>query len=208
MLERVLSRKNQFFDLFDAATAVTVEAAEALRRLLDDIKNVDAHVAAIKDIEHRGDDITHQTMSALHQSFVTPIDREDIHALITTIDDVTDLIDGAAQRFVLYRLTTVPKEFGALADVLVRMTRQVKSAVSALRELKMPATILKQCVELNRLENEADELYRAAMKALFEGSPDPLTVIKWKEVYEILERATDRCEDIANIVEGVVLEQG
>ena len=150
--------------------------------------------------------ITHRCVEALHKTFITPIDRDSIHRLITRMDDVMDFVEAAAERIELYELTVMTSDVRDLADVLHRAALQVEQAVRGLRDLKDPQATLKLCIDINRLENEADAILRRSVARLFKEEKDPITVIKWKEIYENLEDATDRCEDVANIIEGVVLE--
>jgi predicted phosphate transport protein (TIGR00153 family) len=202
----LLPKEYSFFDFFEQHAAKSVEAAHELRELLRNVEKSDALTKRIKDLEHEGDKITHHTVETLHKTFITPIDREEIHQLISKLDDVLDFIDATAQRIKLYEIRTIPEEACELCEVLVRATEQVKEAVMGLRALKYPMELLKICVEINRLENEGDTALRKGVARLFKESKDPIEVIKWKEIYEFLEAATDRCEDVANIIEGVVLE--
>jgi predicted phosphate transport protein (TIGR00153 family) len=202
----LLPKEYSFFDFFEDHASKCVEGAHLLRELMGDVGRAESLVPRIKDVEHEGDKITHQTVGTLHKTFITPIDREEIHHLISGMDDILDCIDAASQRILLYEIKEVTPESRELCDVLVKATDQVKEAVAGLRRLKHPAEILKLCVEINRLENEADTTLRKGMARLFKESKDPIHVIKWKDIYELLEEATDRCEDVANIIEGVVLE--
>ena len=206
MLEWLLPREEDFFGLFERHAALTVEGAKEMRRLVQGDQNLRALAARIKEIEHETDVITHTCVERLHKTFITPLDRDDIHRLITRMDDVMDYIESAAIAVTLYELTEMTEPARALAEVLVRATEAVAVAVAGLRNLKRPNTVLEACIEVNRLENEGDEILRGALADLFRGASDPLLVLKWKEVYEALENATDRCEDVANVIEGVVLE--
>jgi predicted phosphate transport protein (TIGR00153 family) len=206
MLRRFLPREEDFFGLFERHAALTVEGARQMKRLVQGDQNFRAVCARIKEIEHETDVITHTCVEHLHKTFITPLDRDDIHRLITRMDDVMDFIEAAAVSVTLYELTEMTEPVRALADVLVQSTEQVAIAVAGLKDLKRSDAILKACIEVNRLENEGDEILRGALADLFRGASDPLLVLKWKEVYEALENATDRCEDVANIIEGVVLE--
>jgi hypothetical protein len=206
MLRRLLPRDEDFFGLFERHAALTVEGAKEMQRLVLGDPNLRARAARIKEIEHETDVITHTCVERLHKTFITPLDRDDIQRLITRMDDVMDYIESASAAVMLYELTEMTAPARALADVLVRATETVALAVAGLKTVKRPDTILKACIEVNRLENEGDEILRSALADLFRGASDPLFVLKWKEVYEALENATDRCEDVANIIEGVVLE--
>jgi predicted phosphate transport protein (TIGR00153 family) len=177
-----------------------------MQRLVQGGQNIRTRAARIKEIEHETDVITHACVERLHKTFITPFDRDDIHRLITRMDDVMDYIESAAIAVMLYELVEMTDPARELADVLVRSTESVAVAVSGLKNVKQSQAILDACIEVNRLENEGDEILRGALADLFREAKDPLLVLKWKEVYEALENATDRCEDVANVIEGVVLE--
>ncbi len=206
MLRRLLPREDDFFGLFERHAALTVEGAKEMQRLVQGGQNTHVLASRIKEIEHETDVITHTCVERLHKTFITPFDRDDIHRLITRMDDVMDYIESAAVAVMLYELTDMTAPARDLADVLVRSTEAVAIAIAGLKNVKQSGGILKACIEVNRLENEGDEILRQALADLFRGAQDPLFVLKWKEVYEALENATDRCEDVANIIEGVVLE--
>jgi predicted phosphate transport protein (TIGR00153 family) len=206
MLRRFLPREGDFFTLFERHAALTVEGAKQFVTLVGGGQNVRALAARIKEIEHETDVITHTCVERLHTTFITPIDRDDIHRLITRMDDVMDFIESASERIALYELRDMTEEVRDLAKVLVRATEAVARAVTGLRDMKKSEGVLEHCIEVNRLENEGDEILRNAVATLFREATDPLLVMKWKEVYEALENATERCEDVANIIEGVVLE--
>ena len=206
MLRRFLPREEDFFTLFERHAALTVEGAKQFVTLVSGGQNVRALAARIKEIEHETDVITHACVERLHTTFITPFDRDDIHRLITRMDDVMDFIESASERMALYELREMTREVQDLAAVLVRATEAVARAVAGLRNVSRAQGMLEHCIEVNRLENEGDEILRNAVATLFKGGSDPLFVMKWKEVYEALENATDRCEDVANIIEGVVLE--
>ena len=205
MLRWFLPREEDFFGFFERHAALTVEGAKEMRRLLAGGQDVPALTARIREIEHETDVITHGCVERLHKTFITPLDRDAIHQLITRMDDVMDYIESAAVAVNLYELTEMTAAAQARADVLVRATEAVAVAVSGLKNLKRSDDVLKACIEVNRLENEGDDILRGALADLFRGK-DPLLVLKWKEVYEALENATDSCEDVANVIEGVVLE--
>jgi predicted phosphate transport protein (TIGR00153 family) len=208
MLRWLLPREEDFFGYFERHASLTVEGAREMRRLIGGGVDVRALAARIKEIEHETDVITHACVERLHKTFITPLDRDAIYQLITRMDDIMDYIEAAAAALMLYELTDITEPARALADVLVRATEQVAAAVAGLKNVKRPDSILKACIEVNRLENEGDEILRRALADLFRGASDPLLVLKWKEIYEALENATDRCEDVANVIEGVVLEHG
>jgi uncharacterized protein len=203
---RLLPKETSFFDFFERHADLTVEGCREFQALVAAGANVDVKAQRIKEIEHETDVITHRCVEALHKTFITPIDRDSIHRLITKMDDVMDFVEAAAERLDLYELTVMTGDVRDLADVLHRSSQQVEVAVRGLRSLGDPQATLKLCIDINRLENEADGILRRAVARLFKEEKDPIMVIKWKEVYENLESATDRCEDVANIIEGVILE--
>jgi predicted phosphate transport protein (TIGR00153 family) len=206
MFGRFLPRENSFFEYFEQHAAVTVEGCEELLQLITTGANVDVRVRRISEIEHEADTITHRCVEALHKTFITPLERDDIHRLISRMDDIMDFVEAAADRIVLYDVKTMTLDARDLADVLVRATKEVESACKGLRNLKNPQALLHSCVVINRLENEADQVLRRAVARLFREERDPIQIIKWKEIYELMETASDRCEDVANVIEGVVLE--
>jgi hypothetical protein len=199
-------KHEKFFDLFDQSVENLREGARLLKALLEDYTDVEAKIKRIEDVEHKGDTLTHETIEHLNRIFVTPIDREDIHAIAEQVDDVLDRIDGAAYRLYLYEIPEPSESSRALADVLVRSVDEVALAVKALRNLRKPREIIDRCVRINTFENEADHILHKALAALFRDYKDPIMVIKWKEIYERLEDATDKCEDVANVLEGIVLK--
>ena len=158
----------------------------------------------LKDIEHRGDDMTHNILTKLNQTFITPFDREDIYRLASSLDDVLDFIYAAGVRLIMYKITSVPPAASLLAGIVVKQADQLTDALARLG--KKHDNVLENCVEINRLENEADGVARAAIAVLFEKEKDPISLIKLKELYEVLETATDKAEDAANVLEGVVLK--
>jgi predicted phosphate transport protein (TIGR00153 family) len=206
MFGRFLPKETSFFDFFEQHAALTVEGTKEFLSLVTTGANIEAKAKRVSDIEHETDVITHRCVEALHKTFITPIDRDNIHRLITRMDDVMDFVEAAAERIALYDLTVMTADVRDLADALVRAAQQVELAIKGLRNLKDPQSILKQCIDINRLENESDQILRRAVAKLFKEEKDPIMVIKWKEIYENLENAADRCEDVANIIEGVILE--
>jgi predicted phosphate transport protein (TIGR00153 family) len=206
MFGRFLPRETSFFDFFEQHAALTIEGTKEFLSLVTTGANIRAKCRRISDIEHETDTITHRCVEALHKTFITPIDRDSIHRLITRMDDVMDYVEAASERIELYELTVMTNDVRDLADVLHRSAQQVEAAVRGLRTLSGPQATLKLCVDINRLENECDQILRRSVARLFKEEKDPIIVIKWKEVYENLENASDRCEDVANIIEGVILE--
>jgi len=207
MLDRLMPRSDDFFSDFESQAATVVEGAKLLKALLDDFTDVARKCQEIKDVEHRGDDITHRAFSRLHTQFITPFDRSEIHRLLSRIDDVLDLADAAAERLGLYDIDAVIPEAREIAGVLVAQAEKMAEAVRGLRTFKKDSRqLLDACREINVLENQADTLTRQTMAKLFRRGNDPLTVVKWKEIIDLIESATDRAEDVANVIEGVVLE--
>ncbi|BDG09867.1 DUF47 domain-containing protein [Anaeromyxobacter paludicola] len=205
MLEKLMPRSDEFFDDFEKQAAATVEGARLFKDLLDDFTHIEAKCQAIKDVEHRADDITHRAFERLHTHFITPFDRAEIHRLLSRIDDVLDLTDAASERLGLYDVGPVIPEARELAGVLLAAAQRMQEAVRGLRNVRDPA-VLEACKEVNVCENQADTLLRVAIARLFKSGSDPLTVMKWKEILDLIESATDRAEDVANVIEGVVLE--
>ena len=205
----LLPKEYSFFDFFEQHASQCVEGARLLLQLLHKVDMAEALAKEIKEVEHAGDRITHHTLETLHKTFITPIDRDEIHQLISAMDDILDFIEAVSERIALYEVTEVMPEAQELGEVLLRATEQVQEAVGGLRRLQYPMEMLQICVEINRLENSGDAVLRKAMARLFkEYTTDPIHIIKWKEIYEFLEEVTDACEDVANIIEGVVLEHG
>ena len=202
----LMPRKVKFFELFEESAQNMVKAAQLLKELVYTWENVRERVSEITELEHEGDVITHQIFAQLHRTFVTPFDREDIALLAHTLDDVTDFIQAAADAMLLYKVDRPGQSARELADAIVQSASEVERAMPQLRHRSELKQILERCVEINRLENFADEVFRSAMGELFDNSTDMAHVIKWREIYEHMESATDRCEDVANVLEGVALK--
>ncbi|MCL2760378.1 MAG: DUF47 domain-containing protein [Desulfuromonadales bacterium] len=200
----LIPKDEQFFKLFREMSQNTIAGAHELKNMLDDFKDPVASQQRIKDLEHKGDFLTHDLIKKLNKSFITPLDREDIYSLASKLDDIIDLIDSSAQRFVMYHVDKPTNESKQLAFIILKCCETVDKAVSLLGGKLEP--ISEYCVEVNALENEADKVCREAISRLFDEETDPIKLIKWKEIYETLERATDRCEDAANIIESVVVK--
>ncbi len=201
-----IPREQKFFDLFEESARNMVKVAQVLRELVYSWEDVKRSVDEIAGLEHEGDTITHQIMAQLHRTFVTPFDREDIARLADTLDDVTDFIYAAATRMLIYKIDRSTPRAKELADIIVQAATEVEKAIPQLRHRAELGKILTRCVEINRLENAADELYRLAVAELFDNTTDMALVIKWREIYEHMESATDRCEDVSNVLEGVALK--
>ena len=206
MLQRLMPRSDKFFDDFEAQCTATLAGVRLLAALFRDFTDIKAKVEQIKEMEHRGDESTHRAFERLHKQFITPFDRADIHRLLSRIDDVLDQADAAAERVLYFELEKVEPDARDLADRLVLACEKVQEAIRALRTMEKPAQILAECREIKRIEHDTDVFLRAALARLFKNGLDPLTVIKWKEIYETIEGSTDSCLDVANVIEGVVLE--
>ena len=203
LLRRILPREQSFFQMFVEQAENVHTGATSLRELLEGYADVEAKVGRIKDIEHKGDTITHDLMTRLNQTFITPFDREDIHELASTIDDVLDLTDAAAGRLVMYNVTRIRAGVPEMAGRLEQATVQV---VAAVRLLEKHDGIMHSCIEINSLENQGDRLSQQLIARLFVEEKDPVEIIKWKEIIEVIETAIDKCEDVANVIESVVLK--
>jgi len=199
----LIPRDDTFFEMFSQMSENLIAGARTLVGLFTDYTDLDAKVAEIRRIERVGDEMTHAVLTKLNQSFITPFDREDIHQLTSSLDDVLDLMNAACARIIMYRITNPPPVALELARVILLQSQEVQRALSLLRK---NGDILTHCVEINRLENEADVVSRAAIGQLFDQEKDPITLLKGKELIEFLELATDKAEDVANVLETIVLK--
>jgi len=199
----LIPRDVKFFELFNEQAENIHEAAKILVQLFEDYTQVELKVNEIKSIEHRGDQLTHGLMMKLNKTFITPIDREDIHKLASALDDVLDLVDAAAGRFILYKVKEVTPGAKQLAKLILQGTDLIVKAVS---QLHKPQNILEYCNQLTQLEKDGDRIKGVCIAALFENHTAPTEIIKWKEIYEVLESTTDKCEDVADVLEAVVLK--
>jgi len=202
----LMPRGNIFFELYQESAANMVRTANQMKEMVDSWENVAQNAEKIEEYEHIGDNTTHKIIALLHRTFVTPFDREDMALLAHSLDDVVDLIHAAAVAMHIYKIDT-PKE-GArdLAGIIVTATKEVEVALKQLRNRPQLKQVLEHCIEINRLENAADKVFRSAMAELFDNCGNTADIIKWREVLEHLESATDRCEDVANVLEGVALK--
>jgi predicted phosphate transport protein (TIGR00153 family) len=201
-----MPREQKFFDLFEESAKNINKASRELKEMLDTWQFIDSRVAEITELEHAGDTITHQIISLLHRTFVTPFDREDIAMLAHTMDDIIDFVHATADAMFIYKIPSPTQRAKELADIIVLGSVEVEKAVHGLRHKSEFKHILERCVEINRLENMADRVYRAAIAELFDNTSDIAQIIKWREIYEHMESATDRCEDVADALEGVALK--
>jgi len=205
MAFRLIPKDESFFDLFEQQTKLLVEGAEVLMRAMDQPASIPENAKRLERLEHDADQLTHELMEKLNRTFITPLDREDIHHLATEIDDVIDLMEGTTERMVLYKVQEVMPQSQEISKVIHQQVEELHKAMPKLRRLRRES-ILPHCVEINRLENIGDRLLRTAIVNLFDGRHEALTVIKWRELYELMEEATDKCEDVANTIEGIVLK--
>lgn len=205
---KLIPTNNRFYAFFDQGASYMVAAAEQLHELMIDFTDVKHKVTGIEQLEHKADDNTHAAMELLHKSFITPIDRGDIRRFVVALDDVIDHTDRAASRLLFFEIETIPENAQRLSEVLVATCRETEKAVKEIRNIRKSNGILAHCIEINRLEDEADQLHHRALAELFRPGADPLHVIKWKEILQCIEDAADRCEHLASIIEGLVLENG
>jgi predicted phosphate transport protein (TIGR00153 family) len=200
----LIPKEEKFFQMFQEMGGIIVEGAKELKTMLDNYSDPAASQKKIKEIEHRGDQQTHEIIKKLNTSFITPFDREDIYSLAAALDDILDLIDGSAQRFVMYNVEATTAEARELAFLILQGAETINRALHIIGGKLEPIT--EYCVQINAMENEADRVCREAISRLFDEEKDPIQLIKWKEIYETLEKATDKCEDAANILESVVVK--
>ncbi len=206
MLGRLMPREGKFFELFNQHAARIVEGSHELAAMIGNFSELDAHAQRIDAAERAADKITHETIALLHKTFITPFDREQIHALITNMDDILDLTQDVAESVALYDLRKITPEAKQLADICQMSCERVAAVVALLTNIKRPDAILKICEEIDRLESDADRVMRGALSKLFREENDLKQVMKLRVIYDLLESITDRCEDVANVIEGIVLE--
>src|SRR4030066_1446431 len=202
---RLFPKKIDFFEVFDKVASNISNAASLFVSLMENFDNVDVKVKEIHELEQDGDILTHDIMKKLNKTFITPIDREDLHALASSLDDVVDLIWAAVDRLTVFKITESTKEAIAMSKDLLMTAEVIHKAIHKLKEKNYPY-VQEYCIEINRLENRIDRDFRDALGALFDEVKDPIFIIKWKEIYEHLEDASDRCEDVANVLEAIVLK--
>jgi len=206
MFARLMPHEGRFFSYFAEHAALILQGAVELKAMMDNLGESESRARNIKAIETKADTVTYQTIQLLHKTFITPIDRDEIHQLITRMDDILDLMEDVSQSVFLYDIRKIPEEARRLADICVACAEKVKAAVELLSNMANAERIMKICAEIDRLETDADKVLRAAMAKLFRHEPDTRELIKLKEIYEHLETVTDKCEDVANIIESIVIE--
>lgn len=202
---RLIPKEMKFFKMFEKSAQNLLKGAKVLKELCDDFNTLAENAAKLERLEHDSDQITHEIIEKLNTTFITPIDREDIHELTAALDDVMDFIEAATERMVLYKIKLPTLELKEIIQVILKQVEEINNVIPRLKELKH-AHIMEHCIEINRLENEGDRILREAMAKLFDERKDPLEVIKWRDIYDYLETATDKCEDVAVIIEGIVLK--
>ncbi len=209
ILHVLLPKHDQFYDFFERDVENLLSAATLFSELMVNTMSPEERVFKIRrieELEHRGDELTHQIFSEVGSNFITPIDREDVHALASALDEVLDYLKGAATRIVLYRVTQIPAEATRLASLILDQVKELHKAIGFLRDLRNVEAIRECLVRINSIENEADDLFEMAIAQLFETCKDPILLIKTKELYVSLETATDQCEDAANVVETIIVK--
>ena len=203
--EWIIPQDKHFFNMLENESKNVLDGSNAFLEMLKNYENIKEKQQKIKDIEHQGDDFVHEIFEELNKTFITPIDHEDISALASAFDDVLDYIDGTATRLVLYEIKKPEENMIKLAEVLLKQTTELNTALGGLRNIKNPKEIEKRCIEVNRLENVADDIYKTSVAELFRRK-DAIEIMKLKEVYERLEFATDKCEDAANVISDIVVK--
>ena len=202
---RLMPKDEGFFDLFEHMGATLADAARLLDDFMTSYDNIQDRAAQIHNIEHSGDHLTREAIAKLNRTFITPFDRDAIHELVCRLDDVLDRIDEAADRMVVYRIPQPTEDARLMAKVLVRAAGVIQETLPLLRDMKQKQVIVNRCLDLHALESEGDRIERHALATLFEGRLDATEIIKWKDIYADLEEATDRCADVANVIESIVI---
>ena len=203
---RLLPRQDTFFDMFEKQVDMVNDAAHRLHELVTDYKDVEDAAFKLRAMEHDADEVAHTIMNKLNMTFVTPLDREDIHELASALDDIMDFVEAAVDRMALYEVARPTDEAIKLCSILAQATEETVKAVYGLRDLKKPEIVREACVAINRLENEGDQANRMALSKLFQMHENPIEALKWREIYDQIETAIDECEDVADIIESVMLK--
>jgi uncharacterized protein len=203
---KFMPKDEKFYDLFEELACKIEEGGKLFMEILNNYQYSEPKLTKLKEIEHEADEITHRAYERMHKTFLTPLDREDIYALANKMDSILDMIEASAVRMYLYKVKEPAEELFVLMRILTEAIAKVKVVVHALRDSKNFKMILEACVEINTLENEGDYVLRTAMARLFDREKDPIELIKWKEIFERIEESIDVCEDVSNIIEGIVLK--
>ncbi|MCX7012556.1 MAG: DUF47 family protein [Candidatus Sumerlaeota bacterium] len=206
MFRHLLPRNTDFFNYFEQLSGYIAKTCQELQSLTRADAELPVLVGRIKDLEHEADKVTHRCIEALHKTFITPIDRNDIHSLIKGMDSIVDAIDATVSRLAMYEIARMRPDTQHVAALLLKAAEELDQAIRGLRDLKNSKAIMDRCIALHQIETEGDALLRKGIVRLFKEERDTLAVIKWKEIYERLEKAVDRCDDVANIIEGIVVE--
>ena len=199
-------KEDKFYKLFSLSAKNVCEAAATLRETMDNLQDKQMKVKNVEELEHRGDQIVHDTIEELNTAFITPIDREDIYDIIKMMDDIVDHIEAAMHRFVMFDINEVTKEAKRLCDMIVEATEENLYMINDLKNMGKSKIILEKVIKINKIENDGDTYFRQTITDLFKSDNDVLTIIKWREIYQFLENTIDSCEGVANIIEGVVMK--
>ena len=205
MAFRLIPKEESFFDMFEQVANTLLAGAAVLVEATTRFETLGENAKRLERLEHDADQLTHELMEKLNRTFLTPLDREDIHQMASEMDDIMDLMEAATERFILFKIQRMMPQAQEIAKVIQQQVQELHRVMPQLRHLKRNS-IMPHCIEINRLENVGDRLLRDAFASLFDGSHEPLTVIKWRELYELMEQATDKCEDVANTIESIVLK--
>ncbi|WP_227762218.1 DUF47 domain-containing protein [Zhaonella formicivorans] len=203
---KLTPKEDKFFDLFISSAHTMYKAAQLLKELVEDLKNGESKFKEIKEMERKGDQQLHEIFKELNKSFITPIDREDIYGIGKQMDDIADFIESTASRFIMFKVTAATEEAKTMSNLILNCTKELIDLMEELKVMKKSKKLTEKIIEINRIEEEGDALFRQAVTGLFSGNTPVIDVIKWKEIYERLEQTLDACEDVANIVEGVVMK--
>jgi predicted phosphate transport protein (TIGR00153 family) len=205
---RLLPKQDSFYDMFEKQVSTVDQSAQLLLNLVNDYRDLDDAVFKVRTLEHDADEIAHSIIRKLNTTFVTPLDREDIHALVSAMDDIVDYIENAVDRMELYEIAQPTEEAVKLAGILAEASSLISQAVHQLRDIKHPKVIREACININRLENQGDQVNRTAIAKLFQMHDNPIEALKWREIYDHIETAIDSCEDVADVIESIVLKNG
>jgi predicted phosphate transport protein (TIGR00153 family) len=205
-MSRLTPKEDKFYDLFINSAQVIYDASTMLRDLMGDLSNVEDKVKKIEEMEHKGDQQVHDILEQLNKTFITPIDREDIYMIEKQMDDIMDFIEATAHRFIMFNVKSVPQDAIVLGDMITASCKELISLMEELKNMKKSKKLSEKIIEINRIEDEGDKIFRRAITSLFNGGTPELEVIKWREIYDFIEQTLDACEDVANTVEGVVMK--
>jgi predicted phosphate transport protein (TIGR00153 family) len=205
-MSRLTPKEDKFYDLFISSAHIIYEASVMLRDLIKNLDNAEAKVKEIEEMEHKGDKQVHDILEQLNKTFITPIDREDIYAIAKQLDDILDAIEATAHRFIMFNIKTSEKDAIKLSEMIVNSCKEVINLMEELKNMKKSKKLSEKIIEINRIEDDGDKIFRTAITSLFNGQTPTLEVIKWREIYDFIEQTLDACEEVANTVEGVVMK--